>query len=234
VELHWRLAANDLPPQSDLWQRAVPVRIAGVDTLGLCPEDLLLHLCVHGCYGHRFTFGLRPLCDVAEVVRHYGGTMAWTDVEARARRYHWHRGVYLMLRLAKEMLGAAVPEEILRALPSGDVDHALRTARFLILEGNQIGRGLPSGVASVSRATTWPARIRTLGRSLFVPRAALARDFRMSPRSPRLLLYSMRVRDLVKRHGPVVVRLLRRDPALTPIARDVAMIQQWLSDDGRR
>ena len=45
----------------------------------------------------------------------------------------------------------------------------------------------------------------------------------------------MRVRDLLKRHGPVVVRLLRRDPALTPIARDVAMIQQWLaSDDERR
>ena len=231
VELHWRLAANDLPPQSELWQRAVPVRIAGVDTLGLCPEDLLLHLCVHGCYGHRFAIGLRPICDVAEVVRHYGDRMAWAEVESRARRYRWHRGVYLMLRLAKEMLGAAVPDEVLRALPSGNLDHALRTARFLILEGNQIGRGLPSGVASVSSAATWPARIRALGRSLLVPRAALARDFRVSPRSPRLLLYSMRVRDLLKRHGPVVVRLLRRDPALTPIARDVAMIQQWLAAD---
>ena len=136
-----------------------------------------------------------------------------------------------MLRLAKEMLGAAVPDEVLRARPSGDIDHALRTARFLILEGNQIGRGLPSNVASVSSAATWPARFRALGRSLFVPRAALARDFRLSPDAPRLLLYSMRVRDLLKRHGRVVVRLLRRDPALTPIARDVAMIQQWLATD---
>jgi hypothetical protein len=231
VELHWRLAANDLPPQGDLWQRAVPLRIAGVETLGLCPEDLLLHLCVHGCYGHRFVIGLRPICDVAEVVRHFGGTLAWADIEARARRYHWHRGVYLMLRLAKDLLGAAVPDEVLRARPSGDLDHALRTARFLILEGNQIGRGLPSGVASVSSAATWPARIRALGRSLFVPRAALARDFRLPPDAPRLLLYSMRVKDLLKRHGPVVVRLLRRDPTLTPIARDVAMIQQWLATD---
>ena len=176
MELHWRLAANDLPPQGDLWQRAVPC--ASPRRLGLCPEDLLLHLCVHGCYGHRFVIGLRPICDVAEVVRRYGGTLAWADVEARARRFGWHRGVYLMLRLAKEMLGAAVPDEMLRALPSGNLDHALRTARFLILEGNQIGRGLPSGVASVSSATTWRARIRALGRSLFVPRAALARDFK--------------------------------------------------------
>ena len=233
VELHWRLAANDLPPQGDLWERAVPVRIAGVETRGLCPVDLLLHLCVHGCYAHRFVMGLRPICDIAETVRHYGDTLAWADVEARARRYGWHRGVYLMLRLAKEMLGAAVPDEVLRARPSGDLDHAVRTARFLILEGNQIGRGLPAGVASVSTATTWPGRIRAFGRSLFVPTAALARDFRVSPRSPRLLLYSMRVRDLLKRHGPVVVRLLRRDPTLTPIARDVATIQQWLSDGER-
>lgn len=233
VELHWRLAANDRPPPQELWQRAVPVRIAGVDTLGLGPEDLLLHLCVHACYAHRFVLGLRPICDIAETVRHFGATMAWADVEERARRHRWHRGVHLMLRLAKEMLGAAVPDDVLRARPSGDIDHALRTARFLILEGHQIGRGLPSGVASVTRATTWPARIRVFWNSLAVPSEALARDFRMPPGSSRLLLYSMRVKDLVKRHGPAVVRLLRRDPTLTPIARDVATIQQWLSDDGQ-
>lgn len=233
MELHWRLAADDLPPRQDLWQRAVPLRIAGVDTLGLCPEDLLLHLCVHACYAHRFAIGLRPICDIAETVRHFGGALAWADVEARARRHRWHRGVYLMLRLAKEMLGATVPDEVLRARPSGDVDQALRTSRFLILEGNQIGRGLPSGVASVTSATTWPARIRVFWRSLFVPAAALARDFHLPPQSSRLLLYSMRVKDLLKRHGSLVVRLLRRDPTLTPVARDVATIQEWLSDDGR-
>jgi hypothetical protein len=233
VELHWRLAASDLPPRNDLWQRAVPLRIGGVDTLGLCPEDLLLHLCVHASYAHRFAIGLRAICDIAETVRHFGGTLAWAAFEERARRHHWHRGVYLMLRLASEMLGAAVPDEVLRARPSGDLDHALRTSRFLILEGNQIGRGLPSGVASVTSATTWPARVRVLWRSLFVPSAALARDFRLPPDSSRVLLYSMRVKDLLKRHGSLVVRLLRRDPAVTPIARDVATIQQWLSDDDR-
>ena len=30
---------------------------------------------------------------------------------------------------------------------------------------------------------------------------------------------------------PGLLGLLRRDPTLTPIARDVAMIQHWLSDD---
>ena len=45
VELHWKLAANDPADRNDHWKRAVPVRLAGVDTLGLCPEDLLLLVC---------------------------------------------------------------------------------------------------------------------------------------------------------------------------------------------
>ena len=116
VELHWKLAANDPATENDHWNRAVPVRLAGVDTLGLCPEDLLLLVCAHACYSHRFMFGLRPICDIAEIVRHFGKTMVWADVLERARQHRWHRGVHLMLRLANEMLGAAVPDAVLRAL----------------------------------------------------------------------------------------------------------------------
>ena len=232
VELHWRLAPNDRAPENDLWQRAAPLRIAGVDTLGLCPEDLLLHLCVHGSYAHRFMLGLRPICDIAETVRHFGGTMVWADVLSRARRYRCHRGVNLMLRLAKEMLGAAVPDDVLRALPSESLDDALRTARFMTLEGNQIGLGMPAQVVSVSNATTWPGRISVLWRSLFVPTKFLAATYGLSPRSPRVFLYyPVRLKDLLKRYGSVVLRLLRRDPTLTGIAREVAMIQHWLWDD---
>ena len=137
-----------------------------------------------------------------------------------------------MLRLAKEMLGAAVPDDVLRALPSENLDDALRTARFMTLEGNQICRALPAPVVGMSNATTWPGRISALWRSLFVPTRLLAATYGLSPQSPRVFLYyPVRLKDLLKRYGSVVLRLLRRDPTLTRIAWGVAMIQHWLWDD---
>ena len=137
-----------------------------------------------------------------------------------------------MLRLAKEMLGAAVPDDVLRALPSDNLDDALRTARFMTLEGNQICRGLPAQVASISNARTWSGRISVLWRSVFVPTKLLAANYGLPPQSPRVFLYyPVRLKDLLKRYGSPVLRLLQRDPALTRIARRVAMIQHWMWDD---
>ena len=70
IELHWRIdPAQPLQEELDLWQRARPARLAGVDTLVLAPEDLVLHLCLHGGSHHLLELGLRPLCDLT---RHPG------------------------------------------------------------------------------------------------------------------------------------------------------------------
>ncbi|MEO8257912.1 MAG: nucleotidyltransferase family protein [Acidobacteriota bacterium] len=232
VELHWKLAPSDPATRTDHWHRAVPVRLAGVDTLGLCPEDLLLLVCAHACYSHRFMFGIRPICDVAEIVRHFGGTMVWADVVERARQHRSRRGVYLMLRLAREMLGAAVPDDVLRALSSDRADDAIRTARFMILEGHRICRQLPAPIVTLSSATGWPGRLRLLLRSLFPSPDRLAAHYGLPARSPTLpFYYVVRLKDLLKRHGTVVRRVLRRDAALTPIARDMATVEDWLSKE---
>jgi hypothetical protein len=229
------LLPNDPATRGDHWNRVVPVRLAGVDTLGLCPEDLLLLVCAHACYSHRLMSGLRPICDIAEIVRYFGSTLVWADVLERAHQQRWHRGVYLMLRLAREMLGAAVPDAALRALPSDRVDDALRTARFMILEGNRICRQMPAPIVTLSSATSWPERCRVLLRSLFPTTDRLAAHYGLSVRSPGLFLYyPVRLKDLLTRHGTIVLRVLRGDPALTPIAREVAMVEDWLSQDADR
>lgn len=54
---------------ADLWARARPARIAEAETWTLCPEDLLLHLCLHATFHRKFVqehVGLRPFCDIAE------------------------------------------------------------------------------------------------------------------------------------------------------------------------
>ena len=128
IELHWapfwpsRLAgmAND-----GYWARSCPATIAGVPTRVLSPEDLLLHVCLHDACDLAcgpFGLGLRPLCDVAEIIRHYREILSWREVQARAVEWHAERCVYLALWLAKELLGAEVPESVIEGLCPRDFE----------------------------------------------------------------------------------------------------------------
>ena len=76
VEIHWHIVSPDSTLSvdvRDLWDRAVPARIAGVEVLVFSPEDLLLHLCVHATYQHLCEFSARPSCDLAETIRRSHG-----------------------------------------------------------------------------------------------------------------------------------------------------------------
>ena len=109
VELHWNLSEPGRPYSIDpaeLWDRAEPLRIGGSGCLALSREDLLLHLCLHQAYVHRFEFGIRSLCDLAELLRAFPDDRHWQIVRDRARAWHWWRGVNLTLRLAHDLLGA--------------------------------------------------------------------------------------------------------------------------------
>ena len=68
IELHWDVTAPESPVRVDLdglWRRAVPFENGNSRALALCPEDLLLHLCIHAAH-HYFYDQLRSLCDVRE------------------------------------------------------------------------------------------------------------------------------------------------------------------------
>jgi len=89
IEIHWSITLPNtnysIDPQ-ELWEHAVPVQILDYETLMLSPEDLLLHICLHTSYEHQFNFGLRPSCDIAEVIDHFGATLEWQSVTERANK----------------------------------------------------------------------------------------------------------------------------------------------------
>ena len=126
-EIHWDLERPRSPFTIDiagLWERAVPASIAHVEALVLCPEDLLLHLCLHTCQDN-FSCGLRSLCDISETIRQYGHTINWEHLQTRSYQWRINRCVYLVLRLTRELLGAAVPDSLLDALTPEDLDPRL-------------------------------------------------------------------------------------------------------------
>jgi hypothetical protein len=118
LEVHW-----DLWPSSrfdsivdDLWQRARRERVAGVETRVLSDEDTLLHLAVHRTSS---ALRLRFVCDVAELVRRRQGTIDWDALEQRATSIQARVALHMVLSLARELLGAPVPAEILAGTRPG-------------------------------------------------------------------------------------------------------------------
>jgi hypothetical protein len=60
--------------------------------------DAMLHLCRHAVVQHRAHLGLRPLCDLAQVV-HGWGSGEWEELARRAVAYGLARPVYTKRRL---------------------------------------------------------------------------------------------------------------------------------------
>jgi hypothetical protein len=135
LEIHWTLVPPSGPVRIDaagLWDRARPVTIAGVEVLALSPEDLLLHLCLS--LGHQGFAGLKRICDTAETIHRFRSEMDWVQVVERAREWDAPRHVGLALNLARSMLGAAVPDDVLEQLIPGGLDQRkLETAQECVI-----------------------------------------------------------------------------------------------------
>jgi len=111
LELHWRLTGRhfSFPLElKELWGRLEPVSLAGVQMATLGMEDLFLYLCMHGSR-HGWE-RLVWICDIAELIR-VRQDICWKRVIERAAELGCERMLVLGLLLAKELLGAELPQQ---------------------------------------------------------------------------------------------------------------------------
>jgi hypothetical protein len=94
-----------------IWARTRPARVAGHDVLALSPEDLLLHLSVHAGFHHGLHVAIRRLCDVAAVLERE--EIDWARFADTARRWGAEPFAAVILRLARDLLAAPVPDAAL-------------------------------------------------------------------------------------------------------------------------
>jgi len=125
VELHWRIAPayfNFSMDRHQLWDRLEPMTLSGTEVMALCREDLLLILCSHA--SRHFWTRLEWICDVAELIGVHK-ELNWQRLIGRARSLGAERMLFLGLFLASDLLGAALPEEILRTVGADPVVKSL-------------------------------------------------------------------------------------------------------------
>ena len=235
VDVHWNIARPTAPFDVDLeevWVRAVPARIAGVEARVLSVEDLLLHLCLHASFDHKFRLGLRACWDILEVVAHQGDAIVWDEVVRRAERWGIGRYVYVTLRLVRELLAADVPLTAIERLePSDFTPQLLGWARTSIFAA-AAETSLSPSVATLWTSGRLSAKLAVLRRTLVPPRPAMARIYRTPADSRRLYLYyPLRWVGLVKRYGHRAWGLLRGDRRTYEELRAVserAALGEWL------
>jgi hypothetical protein len=110
VELHWEVAPAHFAAvhvTEGVWARAAHVRLFGTDVRCPSPEDLLMALAVHGT--KHLWERLAWVCDVAALVNSHPG-FDWPHVRRLAREARVGRMLALVLRLARGLAGADLPE----------------------------------------------------------------------------------------------------------------------------
>jgi hypothetical protein len=238
VEVHWNYLPSMYPFNIDIdgqWERSIPAILAGVEVSVLCPEDLVLYLCLHASK-HLFEMGLKHLYDIFEAIRHYEKEMDWKQIQFRSEQWGAEKCIYLTLRLARELLGASVPDDLLKAIQPIDFDE-----RFMALAKDQIFTyryHLFDGLSSYpSIAQLWGSKRLLDKAALFLRRVLpsskeMARMYPAPSGSIRIYFYyPVRMKDLFLRHRRRIWRLLRRDEGMRVSAEqinNVTPLQDWL------
>jgi hypothetical protein len=233
-EIHWNITSPgiyySIDPE-DLWKRAKPVHIAGHDALALSSEDMLLHLCFHTSYQHQFAFGLRPFCDIAETIAHAGPVLDWQITLERAARWGWERGIYLALRLAREMAGADVPMDILEKLRPAEMTKAvLETARIQIFTDKRSAVLMPVAFVELLKGRNFWDKLRIFWQRVFLPRAVISALYSVPMDSARIYsCYPRRFVDVLRRHGHNLKKYRQNDAILKSLVERKSRIANWLA-----
>jgi Uncharacterised nucleotidyltransferase len=235
LEMHWHIGRPSWLFMIDiesLWARAVPARIADADAWMFAPEDLLMHLCLHACK-HKPTGSLRPLCDLAATIRRYGHTIDWEQLQTRAAHWSIAPYVYLPLQLARNLVGAAVPDPCSRALQPEGLNARLVSRAIAELLTDQRTTALFPELLRLwkgPRVSDRPAIVVKI-----LSPATIAKAYGISPTSKRRYgYYPVRLKDLLRRYGSTLWRLCCREPQLTGSAEAKWQLAQWLQPFDQR
>ncbi|GAB4457597.1 MAG: hypothetical protein Kow0031_38430 [Anaerolineae bacterium] len=233
VELHWTILPETGPFQLDvdgLWQRAIPLPVSDFELLALCSEDMLLHLCLHTAYMHRFVQGVRSLVDLAEIIHLAGDSLDWAALEERSRRWQCLNAVQLSLRLARQLLHLPLPTEAVAAVEAVEIPPQLLGYALNQLLGAETERiTIARNFADLWSDASPAAKAGIVWRSIFRPKKFIARMYGLPEDSWRVYgYYPVRAWGLWRRYsGSAREMLAGESPLADGIGLDNALVD-WL------
>ena len=116
VELHWKFSGGhfNLPLNMRLlWHQLERVEVGGLQVRNLPLAELLLYLTMHA--SRHGWVRLAWICDIAELIR-INEDIDWLAEIERAKLLGSQRNLSLGLYLAYDLVGAALPEEVIQRI----------------------------------------------------------------------------------------------------------------------
>lgn len=232
LEVHYDIERPTSPFAIDartLWSEATPVEIDGVAAFVLSPEHLLVNLCLHLAYHHKFErAALKGLVDIETVIRRT--EVDWQALVDTANRWKAGPFTYATLRLAREILNAPVPDLVFDGLEHGaEEDAVVEVARRYVLTP---AVDVTESIVEIQRTQGWSRRLKLFLRGVFVPPDRLRRMYGLEPGSIFVWAwYPVRVIDLLRRRGGLLARVAARSADVSPVRdreRDRRRIEQWV------
>ncbi|MDW7760889.1 MAG: nucleotidyltransferase family protein [Acidobacteriota bacterium] len=234
IEMHWDLFLPIYPfamTSEEVWAAAVPATIAGSGAFALTPEDMLLHVAIHAS-NHCYDFGLKPLCDIAEML-----ARLQIDAETFLEKMERYRAVHaagLPILLAHRLLGAQVPEAVLERLkrekPPEKLWAAAVEAVFLERPGRGKGEAVRPNMLLFMGRKSLGGKLRLALKKAFPPAKTVAVEFGLNPGSARVWLsYPRWIRKLYRENAAAIKGYfggLARGRTAEP--DDTASLMDWL------
>lgn len=237
VELHCAITYAESPFTIDMegiWDRARPVRMETSEALIMHPEDLLLHLCHHLAYQHRFdAMSLRALCDIGVLLDTAAASIDRERLLRRARGWRIHRALFLCLHLARRLLHVDLAEFLLEKALPGEIDPNLADGiqAWFLSDGARVDPP-PPYLPGLKETGSIKGGIRYLLKALFPKKEVIGVRYLVPPASRRVYLYyGVRMIDYLRDHTGDLWRVLRRDPgARTGMDRSIEedRLRRWL------
>lgn len=195
VEIHIRIHSETEPYQVDLlsmWQDAVPLNLHGVDALGFCPEDLLLHLCIHLDKHYKTgEFQFTCLYDIVNMLNHKGDVLDWALFEQKCIRANAESVTYKYLLLAQKYMNGQLPADV-----ADKYSFMLERKDERILLGVLRGKGSKTYTKSVIRTlenmNSISNRLRYLFEIFFPSTEFMMKRYRLKHKSQVLIYYPYR------------------------------------------
>jgi hypothetical protein len=216
IELHYNIVSAKSPFKIDisgLWQRLRLVKLKNIEMHVFSYEDLLLHLCIHASFHHKFITNFVPFCDIAKLLNTPLNQFDWQVVIERAYKWRAAKCVYLALLITQEFLAAKVPDSVMDALKPHDfkIDF-LKDAEKQLFNENFYDRtaGIRArNLANIFKIKRLKRGVIILFRGMFPSKEFIACCYPVSLSSPKIYLYyALRLFRLIFSYSCLLFKLI--------------------------
>lgn len=238
IEVHWTICRPDSPFKiniNNIWERTKEERILDIPIRVLSNADLLLHLCLHVSYNHKFNiFDIKNICDISQTVRHYGDEIDWERLIFTVKEYNISRYIYSSLFLTQKMTGTEIPIDVLNALETDNIDaQILETIQNYILFIPDLE--MAEDLRKMKEINGVAEKIKIMPRKLFPSIEYLRKKYELHNDSKLGYLYYLRhLSDIFTRAILLSVNLmLRTEKAKASLEAEKRkiVIEKWLHFD---